>query len=101
MTTEIDVKMFCVGLGLGVAAGFLWAPKSGVETRRFLQGKAQEGTDYVIDQANTAVNTAVNAAADMAQRGSKSIKYQKDNVAAAMEAGKSAYREAVSTTPNV
>jgi gas vesicle protein len=43
---------FLLGLGLGVAAGVLLAPKSGAETREFLRSKAEEGGDYLRSRAD-------------------------------------------------
>ncbi|HEY3458174.1 MAG TPA: YtxH domain-containing protein, partial [Bryobacteraceae bacterium] len=34
---------FLLGLGIGVAAGMLWAPRSGEETRQLLADRAGEG----------------------------------------------------------
>src|SRR5450631_3487057 len=42
---------FLLGLGIGVAAGLLWAPRSGEETRALLADKAGEGADYLKDRA--------------------------------------------------
>lgn len=38
---------FIVGLGVGVAVGMLYAPKSGTETQEFLTQKARSGIDQV------------------------------------------------------
>jgi len=90
---EDDSKMsyFFLGLGLGVAVGVLFAPKSGDETRELLRGKANEGADYVKrrgselrDQASEAVD-----------RGKQTIQKHKDNLTAAVDAGRQAYREAL------
>ncbi|MBV8812223.1 MAG: YtxH domain-containing protein, partial [Acidobacteriaceae bacterium] len=42
---------FLLGLGIGVAAGILWAPRAGEETRQFLADKAGEGADYLKSRA--------------------------------------------------
>jgi gas vesicle protein len=97
MSENNEVMCFCIGLGLGVAAGFLFAPKSGEETRRLLQNKTMEGTEYLKSQADNVVN----AATDVVDRGTKTIRHKKENVLAAVEAGKAAYREAAATTPIV
>ncbi len=82
---------FFLGLGLGVAAGILFAPKSGEETRSYIRSKAEEGTDYV-KRRSTELRDAAQEAID---RGRESLRRQKDNLTAAVEAGKQAYREAV------
>ena len=43
MEDDSKLSYFFLGLGLGVAAGVLFAPKSGAETREFLRSKAEEG----------------------------------------------------------
>jgi gas vesicle protein len=47
MDEEKRLPYFFLGLGLGVAVGMLFAPKSGEETREFLRQKADEGTDFI------------------------------------------------------
>jgi gas vesicle protein len=94
---------FLLGLGIGVAAGILWAPRAGEETRQliaekagegadFLKSRAQEGTDYVRQKADDIKGTA----ADLYEKGRQSVNRQKDTLSAAVEAGKQAYRDAVS-----
>ncbi len=39
------LSSFLMGLGVGVAIGMLFAPKSGQETRDLIKNKAGEGTD--------------------------------------------------------
>jgi gas vesicle protein len=96
MEDDNKFSYFFLGLGLGVAVGVLFAPKSGPETREMLLSKADEGKDYlkrrtyeVRDQATEAI-----------ERGKSSVLRQRENLAAAVEAGKQAYRDAVSSTPN-
>jgi gas vesicle protein len=93
MEDDNKLSYFFLGLGLGVAAGVLFAPKSGAETREFLRSKAEEGTDYVKQRAEDLKGTA----AESLERSKQTIQKQKDNLAAAVEAGKQAYREATST----
>jgi len=42
---------FLLGLGIGVAAGILWAPRSGEETRALLADKAGEGAEFLKNRA--------------------------------------------------
>lgn len=93
MEDDNKLSYFFLGLGLGVAVGVLFAPKSGAETREFLRSKAEEGTDYVKQRADDLKETA----AETLERSKQTIQKQKDNLAAAVEAGKQAYREATST----
>jgi gas vesicle protein len=82
---------FFLGLGLGVAAGILFAPKSGEETRGYIRSKAEEGSDYVKRRGNELRDAATGAI----DRGRDNMRRQRENLTAAVEAGKQAYREAV------
>ena len=59
MDDDNKMPYFFLGLGLGVAVGVLFAPKSGEETREFLSNKADEGKDYAQRKGLTAGNAAV------------------------------------------
>jgi len=96
MDDDNKFSYFLLGLGMGVAAGLLFAPKSGPETREFLRSKADEGKEYV-KRRSAEVGDQVQ---DAVERGKSTVTRQRDNLMAAVEAGKQAYREAVSTTPN-
>src|SRR4029077_3796338 len=93
MEDDNKLSYFFLGLGLGVAAGVLFAPKSGAETREFLRTKADEGTDYVKRRADDLRESA----ADAIDRSKETVRRHKDNLAAAVDAGNQAYREAVNT----
>jgi len=93
MEDDNKLSYFFLGLGLGVAVGVLFAPKSGEETRQFLRSKAEEGTDYVKRRAEDLRETA----SDAIDRSKEGIRRHKENLAAAVDAGKQAYREAVKT----
>ncbi len=86
------ISYFFLGLGLGVAVGLLFAPKSGPETRDLLRSKADEGKDYLRRRSNEVRDQA----SDAIERGKSSVLRQRENLAAAVEAGKQAYRDAVS-----
>ena len=92
-----ELKWFLLGLGLGVTAGFLVAPKSGSDTRKYMQDKANEGADYLKNESTGVMNAGV----DLLDRGAKAIRHQKENVAAAVEAGQAAYRDALASTPSI
>jgi gas vesicle protein len=84
-----------MGLGIGVAAAFLFTPKSGQDSRQYLRSKADEGADYLKKQAQQVANTT----ADVLDRAAKAVRHQKENVEAAVDAGRNAYREAAASTP--
>ena len=93
MEDDNKLSYFFLGLGLGVAVGVLFAPKSGEETREFLRSKAEEGTDFVKRRAEDLRD----GAADVIDRSKEGIRRHKENLSAAVDAGKQAYREAVKT----
>lgn len=90
MDDDSKLSYFFLGLGLGVAAGVLFAPKSGSETRELIKTKAGESADYVKRRSEDLKDTA----AETIDRGKEALRKHKENLNAAVEAGKQAYREA-------
>ena len=91
MADEKKLSYFFLGMGIGVAVGILFAPKSGEETRRYLKTKADESKDYLKQRSDELIDSA----GEVVERGKSAISRQKDQITAAVEAGKQAYREAV------
>jgi len=91
MGDDNKFSYFFLGLGLGVAAGILFAPKAGPETREIIKSKAGEGTDYLKKQSTVLKDSA----GDLVDKGKSLLNRQKDTLNQAVEAGKQAYREAV------
>ena len=85
---------FVAGLGLGAAAGILYAPRSGNETREQLRARAEEGREYVKNRAREAREQA----AQWADKGRDVVSQQKEQFRAAYEAGRQAYHEATTET---
>ncbi len=96
MDQENKVPFFLLGLGVGVAVGILFAPKSGPETRKLIRSKADEGKDYLLKRSEDARESA----SDLLDRGKAVLQRQKDQLAAAMDAGKQAYRDTVNPKPD-
>lgn len=92
MEDDNKLSYFFLGLGLGVVAGVLFAPKSGAETRDFLTSKANESAEL----ARRRAEEMRDAALDTYDRGVSAVQRQKENLAAAVEAGRQTYREATS-----
>ena len=93
---------FLLGLGIGVAAGVLWAPRTGEETRQIIAEKAGESADYLKDRAQEGSEYVRNraddvkqSAADLYDKGRTTVTRQKETLNAAVEAGKQAYRDSV------
>lgn len=91
MEEDNKFSYFFLGLGLGVAAGLLFAPKTGEETRNLIRSKADEGREYLKQRSVNLKETAN----DAIERSKSTVTRQRDNLAAAVEAGKQAYRDAV------
>ena len=81
---------FLAGLGLGALVGVLYAPRSGAETRQAIMDKAEEGRDYMVTRAREAREQAN----QWVDRGREAYSRQKDQISAAVEAGRAAYRDA-------
>jgi gas vesicle protein len=94
MSEDRGFLYFFLGVGIGVAIGVLFAPKSGEETRGYLRDRAQEGKDYLSKQGESLRQ----GAEDLLERGKAAVQRQKDQLSAAVDAGKAAYREAVGGT---
>jgi gas vesicle protein len=94
MEDDNKLSFFFLGLGLGVAAGMLFAPKAGSETRELLMNKADEGKEFIKRRGGDLKDTAN----DLVDRGRNLMGRQKDNLNAAVEAGKQAYRDTVGGT---
>jgi gas vesicle protein len=93
---------FLLGLGIGVAAGMLWAPRAGDETRQLIADKAGEGADYLkaragesTDYVRQRADDIKQSASDLYEKGRSTVSRQKDTLNAAVEAGKQAYRDSV------
>ena len=91
MEDDNKFSYFFLGLGLGVAVGLLFAPSSGAETRDLIRSKADDSKDY-LRRRGTELRDSAN---DAIERGKTAVSRQRDHLAAAVDAGKQAYREAV------
>jgi len=126
--SESKLPYFICGLGIGAALGILYAPRSGEETREELRNRANEGREYVRRRAGEGSeyvreragegreylkkrteegreyvrerSTELKQKAEEAvQKGRGAVETQRGQLAAALEAGRKAYREATVTDP--
>jgi gas vesicle protein len=81
---------FIAGLGLGALVGVLYAPRAGRETREAIMNKAEEGREYMVTRARQAREQAN----EWVDRGREAYNRQKDQISAAVDAGRAAYRDA-------
>ena len=94
MDDDKRLSYFFLGLGIGVAAGILFAPKAGEETRRLIRSKADEGKDYVRRRGEEFRSQAGETAESILERGRETLSRQRDAFSSALDAGRDAYREA-------
>ena len=83
------VAFFLAGAGIGAIFALLFAPKTGQETRDYISARAGESRDRVTAKSKEYRERAegyVDKARD-------TVTKQKEQLSAALEAGKQAYRE--------
>lgn len=90
MDEDKRLPYFFLGLGIGLAVGLLFAPKSGHETRTLIRSKTTEGKDYLVRRGEELRESA----SEMVERGKSAMTKQKEHLAAAVDAGRQAYRDA-------
>lgn len=83
------IAFFLAGMGVGAVLALLFAPKSGQETREFLTQKAEEGKDYVTARGRDLRKQAE----EVVDKAKDVVSKQKEQLSAALEAGKQAYQE--------
>jgi len=84
---------FLIGAGVGAAVALLFAPKTGEDTRNYLQSKADDATARLKEQGQRAMD----AASQGVERAKSKLRNQAGSVSDAVEAGKRAYNEVVET----
>lgn len=101
MDDNKGLSYFLLGLGVGVAVGIVFAPSSGQETRGLIKNKALEGGDYLKRRTDDLKESA----SDIVDKGKNAVRSQREQLNAAVEAGRQAYRETVAdanaSTPGV
>lgn len=80
---------FILGGLVGATAALLFAPRSGEETREMIASKVKEGRDALTTKIKSAKEKIVETSAKLESTASRS----KEALAAAIEAGKQAYRD--------
>ena len=80
---------FLVGGGIGAIIALLFAPRSGRETRDLIAQKAAESKDRL----STASRDVSDRVTTYIEKGKELVNTQKEQISAAIEAGKQAYRE--------
>jgi len=83
------VVFFLAGMGIGAILALLFAPKTGEETRQLISRKAEEGREYVATKGKELRQDAE----DLVEKAKDLVNQQKEQLSAALEAGKQAYQE--------
>jgi len=91
---------FLAGAGIGAVLALLFAPKSGRETRELIARTATEGKDFIsnkVSEGRSYVEEKGRKVSDdftsFVDRSKEAVQRQKEQLTAAFEAGKQAYRE--------
>jgi gas vesicle protein len=79
-----QTRCFFYGLGVGVAAGVLLAPRSGVKTRRHIAQSVREGQDYIAREGSELRSTVV----DTLERTKRAAQATAEGIGVALEVGK-------------
>lgn len=90
------ILSFLLGGLTGAALAILFAPRSGRETRELLSERLRDGTERGRDFRDRVVSRGreiIDEASDFVHDQRDHIEKQRDRLAAAVEAGRQAYRE--------
>jgi gas vesicle protein len=89
---------FLVGGFVGATVALLFSPKTGEQTREFLENKYKEGSERLSETARQGKERVSEKSLEMAGRvteninkGKEVLRQQKEQVSAAIDAGKDAY----------
>ena len=78
-----------LGAMIGATAALLLAPRSGEETRKLIASKAREGADVISSRTKDVAGRTT----EVVDKGKEILQQQKDQISAAIEAGKQAYKD--------
>jgi gas vesicle protein len=91
---------FLIGGFVGASVALLFAPRSGEETRRYLEGKYREGADTVQKRVKESREYVGSMKEGLTERvgetieaGKETVARQKDQLSSAIEAGRKAYQQ--------
>jgi gas vesicle protein len=82
------LNYFLAGLGMGALAGVLFAPRSGEESRDYLNQSVKEGKEHAQRKAREIRERAE----DFVERGKQVVAEQKEIISKAVDAGRQAYQ---------
>ena len=95
--TGSGVGLFLLGLAIGAGAALLWAPQSGSDTRRIIRDRARTASDTAKRKAEEMAETVSSGIDTVKERfnehvevAKSKVREQRDEIADAFEAGRSA-----------
>jgi gas vesicle protein len=88
-STSDKALYFIIGGLIGAATALLLAPRSGEETRKLIAAKARESADVLASRTRAVADKTSN----YIERGKELLQHQRDQLSAAVEAGKQAYNQ--------
>jgi gas vesicle protein len=91
---------FLAGAGIGAVFALLFAPKSGRETRELIARTANDSRDFIANKMNEGRQVVEERGRKLGDdfttfvdKSKEAVQRQKEQLSAAFEAGKAAYRE--------
>jgi gas vesicle protein len=91
---------FIAGAGIGAVLALLFAPKSGRETRELLTRRANDSRDFLTNKVSEGRQVVEDRSrrfgddfSSFLDKSKEAVQRQKEQLSAAFEAGKAAYRE--------
>ena len=91
---------FLAGAGIGAVLALLFAPKSGRETRELIARTASDGRDFIANKVTEGKQLVEEKGrrltddfSSFLDKSKEAVSRQKEQLSAAFEAGKAAYRE--------
>ena len=94
------ILFFMAGAGIGAVLALLFAPKSGRETRELIARTATDGRDFITTKVNEGRQIVEEKGRKLGDdftsfldKSKEAVQRQKEQLTAAFEAGKAAYRE--------
>jgi gas vesicle protein len=85
------LSYFLLGLGVGVAVGMVFAPVSGQEARGRIRSRASESGEFIRRRSRDLAESATG----LVDKGKSAVRSQREQLNAAVEAGRQAYRETI------
>ena len=94
------ILFFMAGAGIGAALALLFAPKSGRETRELIARTATDSRDFITDKMTEGRQMVEERGRKLGDdftsfldKSKEAVQRQKEQLGAAFEAGKAAYRD--------